>query len=805
MSHLYTDLKYALRKLAKTPGFAVVAVLTLAISIGATVAIFGIVNELLFKPRGVSHSDELAAVGFLDADDGSLTMINILRPYYEVFREEQKAFSDLIGFAIAGFKMERGDGSEWVRGELVSGSYFQTLGVKPVLGRPLLPADDEKPGQGAVAVIGHAFWQRHFHADPNVIGQTLRLENQVVEIVGVAPKAFAGLDAWPAEVWLPTTLEPLFQEHVSYRLVGRLAPDVSRVQAQADLRRVSQLLSEMYGKRAPSGYYSSYGANHQVVLLSAGRGSVSPFHSKKAIWRAFLLFMGASGLVLLIGCSNFTSLLLVRSLKNRKETATRLALGARRRRIVSGSLIESLLLAGLGGIVAIVLAIWLNHILVLWKPAHVRFMAEIALDWRILTFCVVTALGAGFLCGLVPAFQSVRLDVFQVLKSETILEAGHRRGFQFKHWLVASQLALCLVLLLGAGLCLRSFAKLLSLDPGFDTKHTIVATANLEQAGYTPENSPAALTEIIQRVRALPGVTRVTFSGYHPLYGAKFTSILRPRPGEEFRFNTARVGPDFFRTVGMPLLQGKELSLRDFGSDQEKALVNESFVRRYWPDQEVLGERFGGREVIGIVQDSRVFDLTEEPAPLVFEQVANLNGQRTHLLIRTDGKAKAVLPSITAILTSLDPRLSSVVPRTMQEIVLNSLGSQRYTLTLMAVFAGIALILAVVGIYGLMAYMVSLMNREVGIRLSLGAQRQDIINLVLHFGLKVIALGTLIGVPCCIIATRFIRSELYEVHPLHPLVLGIATGLLGVVALIACWLPARRAAKIDPMEALRCE
>jgi predicted permease len=414
-------------------------------------------------------------------------------------------------------------------------------------------------------------------------------------------------------------------------------------------------------------------------------------------------------------------------------------------------------------------------------------------------------LGTGLLCGLVPAFQSLRIDVFQVLKSETILEAGHRRGFQFKHWLVASQLALCLVLLLGAGLCLKSFAKLLGLDPGFDTKRTIVAPVNLERAGYTPENSAAALTGIMQRVLALPGVSRVTFSSDHPLYGGKPTTNYKPRPGEEYRFNDAEVGPDFFRTVGMPLLQGKELSLPEFGSDQKKALVNESFVRRYWPDQEVLGKHFMGREVIGIVQDSRMFDLTEEPAPLVFEQVANLGGTYTHLLIRTDGKAKAALPSITATLMSLHPRLSSVVPRTMQEIVLNSLGSQRYTLTLITGYACIALALAAVGLYGLMAYMVSLMIREIGIRLSLGAQHQDITTMVLRFGLRVIALGTLLGLPCGAIATRFIRSELYDVHPLHPLVFGIATGLLGIVALIACWLPARRAARTDPMQALRCQ
>ena len=809
---LLYDIKLAIRRLAKTPGFVLVAVLTLSLGMAMTVSIFGIVDSLLFKPRAVSQPDQLAAIGFRQSD-GTLMMMNISRPFYEAFRREQRCFSDLVGFARLGLSLQRGDQRRRVRAELVSGSYFRTLGVEAHLGRTFLADDDSIPGQGAVAVISHAFWQRRLDGDPNVIGQTLRLENHPVEIVGVAGEAFRGLDDVLADLWLPTTLEPVFQKHTVYRLVGRLAPRVSRRQAQADLQGVLRFLCEAY-TAAPPGYerYGTLVSETQIALLSAGRGSVGPFYSKKVIQRAFYFFMGASGLVLLIGCANFANLLLLRMLKRRKEIATQLALGARPYRIVRTSLIESLLLAGLGGLLAVILAMAMNPLLLLWKPANVQFMAEVTMDWRIFLFAFLTALGTGVLCGLAPALQCLRFDLFPALKGEAILAGGGRRGLSLRHWMAAAQLAISLVLLLGAGLCLRSFGNLLGLDPGFDTTRTIVAHVTLRRAGYSQDNAPQALLQIIERVQSLPDVSRVTFSRDYPLrggfdtYGVPELAGYDPQPGERIELRVSQIGPDFFHTVGVPLIQGNELSIHDFGSDQRKVLINESFRRRYWPDQDVLGRHILRNEVIGVVADSRLFDLTEDPIPLVFRQESNLGSQlSTRLLIRTEGNAEATVSSVAAVLNAVNPKLLGRAPQTMRALVLRSLGPQGFTLALIAGFAVMALILASVGVYGLMAYMASLMTKEVGIRLSLGAQKRDIVHLVLRFGLKIIALGILLGIPCAAIATGFIRSELYDVHPLHPLVFGIAVGILGIVALIACWLPARRAAKVDPMAALRYE
>ncbi len=547
-----------------------------------------------------------------------------------------------------------------------------------------------------------------------------------------------------------------------------------------------------------------------MVLLTAGRGSFGPFYNKQHIWRAFYLFVSAAGVVLLIACSNFANLLLVKVLRNRKEIATHLVLGASPGRVIRQSLTESLLLAGLGALAGVVLAIWLSQVLTLWKPPGVRFMAEISLDWRVLGFAVLCALATGGLFGLLPAFQSGRFDVFSVLKSETALP-GRRRRMSLKHWLVSGQLALCLTLLVGAGLCLRSFARLLGVDPGYDTRRTVVASLNLEQAGYTADRASSVLSETVERLEGLPGVVSVAFSQGHPLNGLSSTVRLDglegyiAKEGEQIEFNEVRVGPAFFHTMGMPLLKGSELDLRDVGSDRQKVLVNESFVRRYWPGQDVLGRQFLRAEIIGVVRDSRIYSLAEPPAPLVFEQVGTLDSLYPALLIRTEGEPSKILPSITATLRSLNPAFSSVVPRTMREILLNTLGPQRYTLALIGGFALMALVLACVGIYGVMSYVVSLMTREVGIRIALGAQRQNIVAQVLGSACRVILLGSLVGLPAALVATRLIKSELYETGALEVPVLFIATLVLALITLLASAIPAWRAARVDPMEALRYE
>jgi predicted permease len=380
-----------------------------------------------------------------------------------------------------------------------------------------------------------------------------------------------------------------------------------------------------------------------------------------------------------------------------------------------------------------------------------------------------------------------------------------------KHWLVSGQLALCLVLLVGAGLCLRSFAKLLGVDPGYDTHRTLVANLDLRQAGYTADRAPAALLEIIERVQALPGVASVAFSPNHPLRGGRIINHIDdlegydPEAGERIELNEVHVGPAFFRTMGMSLLQGSELGLRDLGSDREKVLINESFARRYWPGQDVLGRQLLRAEVIGVVEDSRIYSLTERPVPLVFRQTARASSGFTYLLIRTEGEPSAMLRDITATLRSLNPELSSTVLRPMRAILLNTLGPQRYTLTLIGGFALMAVVLACIGVYGVMSYLLSLMTRDVGIRLALGARKQDIVARILGPGLRVAVCGILTGLPVALVATRFIRSELYETGTVDASVWSGAILVLALMTLLATAIPARRAAKIDPMEALRYE
>lgn len=815
LSLLTQDLRFAVRTFRKNPGFAAAMVLTLALGIGLNTAVFSIVNDLLLQPLpGIRNPAELFAVCYRNKDGRQINP-NISFPFYEMYREECRSFSDLIGYAPIYPKIIEEGRSKAIRTELVSEDYFSVLGVAPALGRTFSTREDENPERDSVAVISHAFWVQRFGEDTNVIGRTLTLNNQSLMIIGVAPKGFHGLSSFGGpEVWMPRSLEQAMNEHTVYRMVGRLAPGVTRQQAVSELELIGERIEAKYGRSAPPGY-ERYGLfrteNRRPALYHAALGTWGPDRQGRDLaTRLSALFMGAVGLVLLIACGNAANLLFVRALRRRKEIAIRLSLGAGRGRIIRQLTVESVLLALLGSGLGILLAHWGDALLLTFRTGVLKYMTiEPDLDGRVLTFTVGLALLTGIIFGLVPAWQAVKFDLHPTLKEETPRLAVFGR-FAPRNFLVVAQVAVCLTLLLGAGLCLRSFAKLTAIDPGFDSENVFVASVSLGEEKGKPETAPAFIRQLTERVRALPGVESVTISDMIPLMGSASMSInelegYEKQGDESISFGNSYVGPGYFRTLGIPVLQGREFDARDRRGSLPVAIVNRSFVRRYWPEQNPLGKRIMGKEVVGVVRDSRVEELWIEPAPHVYFSKLQSDLRYFRLLVKAGMNPERLTPQLRNELKTLDKSASLSRATTLDRVVSESLGGQRLLMVLLGVFAVLAMIFSSVGLYGVIAYSVAQRVREIGIRMALGARRQDVVKLVIAQGTMLISVGTIIGVAIALAATRLLRSYLYEVPPTDLLTFACVPLLLAGVCLLACWMPARRAAKVDPIKALRYE
>jgi predicted permease len=813
------DLRYGFRTLLKSPAFTIVAALSLGLGIGANTAIFSLVNVALLRPLPVRDADRLASVFLTDQrNPGNLPLSHL---NYLDLRDQNQVFTEMAAFTFAQLNYSTGAESEQVPAQVVSGNYFSLLGADPALGRGFNAEEDRS--MVPVTVISYGFWDRRMGKDPNVIGKTLTLNRTPFTIVGVAPRGFAGtlLGGGP-DVWVPMAMHDIVQPNFDWYdtrrglflfAFGRLKPGVTLEQATANLKTVFAQLEQAY---PADNRGRSAGA---VSLLDARlnpNGQGGP-----VIVQIAAILMTVVGIVLLIACANIANLLLARASGRRKEIAIRLALGASRTRLVRQLLAESLLLAGLGGGLGILLAFWTTSALSgADLPLPIPVDDTLVIDTRVLAFTAVLALLTGVLFGLAPAIQGSRPDVVPVLKNESVPAGTGHRGLwailSMRQALVVAQIALSLLSLVAAGLFVRSLRDAQQIDPGFETEGVLVMTFNLGREGYTPERGQLFYQQVAERAATLPGVQGAAVAQNPPLAGGFLRSIFPEGQDttqqERVLVRVNSVSPGYFAAIGTPLLRGRDFTSSDATGAPSVVVINETMAEQFWPGQDAIGKRFkffGDQDfttVIGIARNAKYGGVAEEPIPFIYQPLRQNYTPAAALHVRAAGNAAALATHVRQLVREIDPTLSVFNVRTLEEQVSQSLQPLRFNVILLTTFGGLALLLASIGLYGVANYSVTQRTREIGVRMALGARPSAVLRLVLGHGLVLVAVGLGLGLVLAFVATSFVPPDLLlNVNPRDPMTFIGTSVLLAAVAMLASYLPARRATRIDPLIALRTE
>jgi putative ABC transport system permease protein len=803
------DLKFALRQLVKNPGFTVVAVLTLALGIGANTTIFSLVNGVLLKPLPYPHSDRLVAL-FNNQHEQGQDFIGLTAPAFLDWRAQTTAFEDLAAYQPGGFDLTGNGEAVRLFGIRASASLFPLLRVQPMLGRNFTEPEDTY-GRKRVAILGNRLWQERFNGSSDALGKSISLDGNLYSIIGVMPAGFrfAGIDA---EVWVPMGFEPWELENRgghNYQAIGRLKSGLTLTQARTEMAAIVGRLGKQYELDRGWG----------ATLLPLRDRLVGD--SKRPL---FILF-GAVGFVLLIACSNIANLLLARASKRRREFAIRSALGAGRPAIVRQLILESLLLAGAGAVAGWFLAQASLSLVLKLGPVGLPRMENVRLDGAVAVFATLVALLTGLAFGLVPAWLASRVNLSEAL-NDSARGSSSSRGHGMRSGFVAAQLALALVLLIGAGLMTRSFSNIRAVDPGYRPDHILTASLTMDDNRFPGKNvrereplRRAFLARVVERVAAIPGVESAASVMGMPLTAIRASMQVfvmgrgAPMATDPQVAGYSQVSTNYFQTMGIPLLRGRDFDGHDTVDAPFVAIVNETFARTFFPNEDSIGQRLkvmdGYRdrptEIVGVIRDIRQRGIT---TPAVSEmyfpvtQRVSFNGQ---IVVRTKGDPAALIPALTQAVAEIDVRQSLYFVRTLTSLMEDSYSQQRLQMILMAVFAGVALTLALVGIYGVMACVVAQRRREIGVRMAMGAQRHQVLAMVIRQAMKLSLVGILTGVAAAFALTRLLRSLLFEMTPTDPLTFLIIPILLTVAALAGSWLPARRAANTDPMEALRNE
>ena len=806
------DIRFGLRMLMKKPGSNAAVVLALALGIGMNATVFTFVNALLLRPpAGVSATGNLLEIWLHNRTaTGVQGYFPFTYPDYAYFRDHSRSLEGVLAFDGDGHPTiwNRSGAGQVIQGQLVSGNYFSELGVNPVLGRTISSGDDQLTSPHPVVVLSHSFWRLQLAADPGIVGRTLVLNGAAFTVVGVAPAGFTGmLVATEPDFWAPLATQEQFthdkgrtSDRNGYWLivVGRLGPGMDRAKAQAEMHVLAHQLELDYPDSNKNLDATVYPA---TLVPGPYRGYVSAFTG---------MLQSVFVLVLLIACANAASLLLARAQGRIREMAVRSALGAGRGRLIRQMLVESLLLSSIACVAGVMLAWWLARMLLGLKPTSLPITLEVPMDWRVLLFALLVSLATGVIFGLVPALRSAAVNAAPVLKEEG-QTAGLRKS-RLRSMLLIGEIATCVVLLTGATLCVRSLMHANSIDPGFDTQHIAIATLDPGSLGYTPEKVSAFYRQLMEHVLALSGVTTASYAGYLPLgTSEEVTSVGKHivKDPDRSRTDVFRVDPGYFSTMGITLLRGRDFTQKESDSAEPDAVVvNEVLARQLWPGQDPIGKRIAlddalaTSEVIGVAKVGKYRTLGEGPIAVVYR--GHLPPSRT-LVIRTSGDARLLLDAVRREVQVVDPMMAATDLETIGEYMALPLFPAR-TLGLLLGASGIfAAALTAIGLFGVIAYVVSQRTHEIGVRMALGARQNDVLKLVMRQGLQVTSIGLCIGLAAASAAARLLAPLLYGISANDPATLvGVAIGVTAV-AMLACYVPARRAMRVDPAVALRYE
>ncbi|HEU0178168.1 MAG TPA: ABC transporter permease [Blastocatellia bacterium] len=814
METLWQDLRQGARSLFKHPTFMIIAVITLALGIGANTAIFSVVHAVLLQSLPYRDADRLVTVWEHNRRRGNAQNVINMGNFFD-WKEQNRVFEDMAAFFDTTANLTSGGDPEEIPSQIATTNLFNILGANPILGRTFTP-DDGKPGQPRAVVLSFGLWQRRFGGDPQIIGRKLSLNlfsSSEATVIGVMPADFnwhvkaGSMTRKVAEMWAPWQVDESLRRRTGRfaMAMARLKPGVAFEQAQAEMNAIGGRLEQQYNE-----FNANWGVN-VVPLRTQFTGEIR---------LALLVLFGAVGMVLLIACANVANLLLARAAGRQREVAVRVALGAGRGRIIRQLLTESLLLAGLGGVAGLTLAWWGTDLLISLAPPDLLNLPQVTINAAALGFTLGISLATGVIFGLAPAFEATRLNLGESLKEGGKSVGGGIRSQRLRNSLVILEIAIALVLLIGAGLLIRSFARLQGVDPGFNAHNVLTMRVSLPGRKYREDRKVTDFfRQAIAQIQSLPGVESVGAANYLPFAaphagtGVEIEGRPKLPPGQGLVTGVIVTDGNYFGAMQIPLKRGRLFTDQEAAEMRHVVVINEAFARQHFPNEDPLGKRVvidmkddnQPCEIIGVVGDSKHMNLDAEVKPMSYWPQPELTYSGMTLVIRTRGDATDIASAARNVIRALDPEQPVADVRTMESLIGTSVARARFNTLLLTIFAMVALLLAGVGIYGVMAYSVAQRTQEIGVRIALGARATDVLRLVVRRGMTLTLAGMAIGVGASFVLTRLVKTLLFNVSATDPLTFAGIPLLLALVALLACLIPARRASKVDPMIALRCE